>query len=62
MRTFMQASWTLQYVPERILFFRLLEGIICGPWSKNVVENSAAKNDYPISLLFVVSKVLYKTL
>ena len=32
------------------------------PGVKNVVENSAAKNDYPISLLFVVSKVLYKTL
>ena len=28
---FLHTSWTLQYVSERVLFSRLLEGCICGP-------------------------------
>ena len=29
-RTFIHTSWTLQYVPERVLFSRLLESLISG--------------------------------
>ena len=29
--TFIYTSWTLQYVAERVLFSRLLEGLIGGP-------------------------------
>ena len=29
--TFIHSSWTLQYVSEEILFYKLLEGLISGP-------------------------------
>ena len=44
---------------ERVLFPRLLEGLIV-PVFKNVGERSTAKNYRPVSLLSVVSKVFEK--
>ena len=58
--TFIHTSWNLQYVSERDLFSRLLEGIISGHCIKNVWERSTAKNYHPFSLLSVVSKVFEK--
>ena len=46
---------------EIVLFFRLLEGLICDPCIfRYVWERCTAKNYHPISLLFVVSKVFEK--
>ena len=45
--TFIHTSWTI-------------EGLIGGPWFKNVGERSTARNYFSISLLSVVSKVFEK--
>ena len=53
-----ELSYTLAellYVSERVLFFRLLEGLIVGPVFKNVGERSTGKHYHP-----VVSKVFEK--
>ena len=44
---------------ERVLFSRLLEGLIGGPFN-NVGERSSTKNYHPVSLLSVVRKVFEK--
>ena len=45
---------------ERILFSRLLEGLIGGPLFENVGERSPAKNYHPVSLHSMFSKIFEK--
>ena len=45
---------------ERVLFSRLLEGLIGVPVFKNVGERYAARNYHPVSLFSVVSKFFEK--
>ena len=45
------------YVSERVLFSRLLVGLIGGPVFKNVGERSTAKNYHPVSLVSAVNSL-----
>ena len=58
--TLIYASWTFQYMSERVLFSRSLEDLMGDSVFKNVGERSTAKNYHPVGLLSVVSKVYEK--
>ena len=54
-------SLNVQYVPERVLFSRLLEGLIpVIAVFKNAGKRSTAKNYHSVRLLSLVSKVFKK--
>ena len=53
--TFINTTWSLQYISEGTVFLRLLEVFI--PVFKNVGERSTAKNHCPVSPLSVVRKI-----
>ena len=57
--TLIHTTWTLQYLSERILFLRLTEVLICGPYFFSG-PYSMAENYQPVSLLSMVSKVFEK--
>ena len=47
----------LQYLSERVLFYRLLKGLVSGPCFKKCLERSTAKNYCLVGFLSGISKV-----